>query len=113
MAASIREKRRELITRLFPEGIPQLWCPPLTHYTDEGDIDLARMEAHLAHISRWIKAYLVPGTTGDGWEMSEDEIRQVLAFDLDLAEKLNVQILVGILKTDAEAACQSCLGVST
>lgn len=107
MAASIREKRRELITRLFPEGIPQLWCPPLTHYTDEGDIDLGRMEAHLAHMSKWIKAYLVPGTTGDGWEMSEDEIRQVLAFDLDLAEKLNVQILVGILKTDAEAACQS------
>ncbi len=107
MAASIREKRCELITRLFPEGIPQLWCPPLTHYTDEGDIDLARMKAHLAHISRWIKAYLVPGTTGDGWEMSEDEIRQVLAFDLDLAEKLNVQILVGILKTDAEAARQS------
>jgi dihydrodipicolinate synthase/N-acetylneuraminate lyase len=65
------------------------------------------MEAHLTYMSQWIKAYLVPGTTGDGWEMSEDEIRQVLAFDLDLAEKLNVQILVGILKTDAEAARQS------
>jgi dihydrodipicolinate synthase/N-acetylneuraminate lyase len=62
------------------------------------------MAAHLAHMSRWIKAYLVPGTTGDGWEMSEEEIRQVLAFDLDLAEKLNIQILIGILKTDAEVA---------
>lgn len=113
MAASIKEKRCELITRLFPEGIPQLWCPPLTHYTDEGDIDLARMEAHLAHMSKWIKAYLVPGTTGDGWEMSEDEIRQVLAFDLDLAEKLNIQILVGVLKTDAEAARQSIVGTLT
>jgi len=107
MAGAIKEKRRELITRLFPGGIPQLWCPPLTHYSNDGSIDFVRMEAHLAHMSKWIKAYLIPGTTGDGWEMSEEEIRQLLAFDLDMAETLNIQILVGVLKTDAEAARQS------
>jgi dihydrodipicolinate synthase/N-acetylneuraminate lyase len=107
MSKSVKERRCELITRLFPEGIPQLWCPPLTHYTDEGKIDLARMEAHLAHMSKWVKAYLVPGTTGDGWEMGEEEIRQVLTFDLDMAEKLNIRILVGVLKTGAEVARQS------
>jgi dihydrodipicolinate synthase/N-acetylneuraminate lyase len=107
MNNSVKEKRSGLINRLFPEGIPKLLCPPLTHYTDEGDIDFARTEAHLVHLSQWVKAYLIPGSTGDGWEMSEDKIRKVLAFDLDLAEKLDVQILIGVLRTDAEAARQS------
>jgi dihydrodipicolinate synthase/N-acetylneuraminate lyase len=107
MDGSAKAKRSELINRLFGEGIPRLWCPPLTHYTDDGSIDLKRMAAHLGHMSRWINTYLVPGTTGDAWEMTEDQIRQVLAFDLDIAQKLNIQILVGILKTDAEAARQS------
>jgi dihydrodipicolinate synthase/N-acetylneuraminate lyase len=113
MDESIKERRCELITRLFPEGIPRLWCPPLTHYADDGDIDLARMEAHLAHMSEWVKAFLSPGTTGDGWEMSEEEIRKVLAFDLDMAEKLNIRILVGVLKTDAGAARQSIVDTLT
>jgi dihydrodipicolinate synthase/N-acetylneuraminate lyase len=107
MTDSAEETRRALINRLFGEGIPHLWCPPLTHYTDEGDIDFERMAAHLGHMSGPIKTYLVPGTTGDGWEMTEAQIRRVLAFDLDIAQKLNIQILVGILKTDAEAARQS------
>jgi len=111
MNGPIKERRCALITRLFPEGIPQLWCPPLTRYADDGSIDLARMEAHLVYMSQWIKAYLVPGTTGDGWEMSEEEIRKVLAFDLDMAEKLNIRILVGVSKTDAEAARQSIVDI--
>jgi 4-hydroxy-tetrahydrodipicolinate synthase len=78
MDESAKAKRHSLITRLFPEGIPRLWCPPLTHYTDDGNIDLERMAAHLGHMSRWIKTYLVPGTTGDGWKMTEDQIRRVL-----------------------------------
>ena len=107
MTDSAEETRHTVINHLFPEGIPHLWCPPLTHYTDDGDIDFERMAAHLGHMSGPIKTYLVPGTTGDGWEMTEDQIRRVLAFDMDTAQKLNIQILVGILKTDAEAARQS------
>ncbi|MHC4721470.1 MAG: dihydrodipicolinate synthase family protein [Planctomycetota bacterium] len=107
MDESAKTKRQALITRLFGKGIPRLWCPPLTHYTDDGSIDLERMSAHLGHMSGPIKTYLVPGTTGDGWEMTEEQIRRVLTFDLDIAQKLNIQILVGILKTDAETARQS------
>ncbi len=107
MNNSVKEKRSRLAARLFPGGIPKLLCPPLTHYTDEGDIDFARMEAHLSHLSQWVRAYLIPGSTGDGWEMSEEQIRKVLALDLDLAEKLDIQILIGVLRTDAEAARQS------
>lgn len=106
MSGSVKDERIRLINRIFAEGIPQLWCPPLTHYTDEGAIDLARMEAHLSYMSQWTKAYLIPGTTGDGWEMSEEEIHKVLAFDLEMAEKLDIRILIGVLKTDAEAARQ-------
>jgi dihydrodipicolinate synthase/N-acetylneuraminate lyase len=75
MNNSAKEKRSRLVARLFPEGIPKLLCPPLTHYTEQGSIDFARMEAHLAHLSQWVRAYLIPGSTGDGWEMNEEEIQ--------------------------------------
>jgi len=71
--------RRALMRRFFPEGTPSLWCPLLTHYTADGSLDRARMEAHLAHLAPRVKGYLIPGSTGDGWEMSEGEIREVLA----------------------------------
>ena len=64
----VTETRRELMSRPFPEGIPRLWCPLLTHYDDAVRINFDRMSAHLGHIGRWVKGYLVPGTTGDGWE---------------------------------------------
>lgn len=104
MDSSVKEKRLALIERLFPDRIPQLWCPPLTHYTDDGKIAFARMTAHLTEISRNVKGFLSPGSTGDGWELTDDEVRQLLAFDLDIAKKLNVKILIGILKTDVETA---------
>ena len=37
--------RAALVRRLFPEGIPALWCPPLTHYTDDGGLDRDRIDA--------------------------------------------------------------------
>jgi dihydrodipicolinate synthase/N-acetylneuraminate lyase len=104
MDSSVKEKRLALIERLFPDGISQLWCPPLTHYTNDGEIDFARMTAHLTEISRNVKGFLSPGSTGDGWELTADEVHQLLAFDLDIAKKLNVKILIGILKTDAQTA---------
>jgi dihydrodipicolinate synthase/N-acetylneuraminate lyase len=107
MDSAVKEKRLALITRLFGDGIPQLWCPPLTYYTDDGQIDFPRMTAHLTQISRTVKGFLSPGSTGDGWELTDDEVRQLLAFDLDIATKLNVKILIGILKTDARTAHES------
>jgi dihydrodipicolinate synthase/N-acetylneuraminate lyase len=107
--SQVQKKRLGLIKHLFPEGVPQLLCPPLTHYTSTGEIDFRRMEIHRSRISRWIKAFLVPGSTGDGWDMSDEQIRRVLEFDLDLARKLDTKILIGILKTDAETARQAIL----
>jgi len=113
MDSAVKQRRLALIKHLFPDGIPQLWCPPLTHYTDDGKIDFARMTAHLTEISRNVKGFLSPGSTGDGWELTDDEVRQLLAFDLDIAKKLNVKILIGILKTDTRTAHRTIIDTLT
>lgn len=104
MSADPAADRRQLLSRLFPAGVPPLWCPPLTHYTDEGAIDFARMTAHLGHMSRWVRGLLIPGSTGDGWELSAAETEQVVQFALEQARRLKVHLLIGVLQPDAAAA---------
>jgi dihydrodipicolinate synthase/N-acetylneuraminate lyase len=87
-----------LLGLLFPGGVPQLWCPPLTHYSDDGAIDRARIAAHLKHLSRHVKAFLIPGSTGDGWELNEDEVGEVLDTALAEAKQRNVRVLIGALR---------------
>lgn len=101
---SIAAARAELLQRLFPEGVPVLWCPPLTHYDGEGGIDRARIAAHLRHLSPFIKGFLVPGSTGDGWELSNGERRQVLELALEQGQKLKTHLLIGVLKAKAAQA---------
>ncbi len=98
--------RTEWIGRLFPAGIPQLWCPPLTHYRRSGEMDGARIAAHLRFISPWVKGLLVPGSTGDGWELSEPEAEQLLKLVLELAPKLGVRLLIGALHPDSSEAAR-------
>ena len=109
MVSESRQARLRLMAKLFPEGIPTLWCPPLTHYRTDGSVDRSRIEKHLAHMAQWVKGVLVPGSTGDGWEMSEPEIREVLDIALDRASALGLHLLVGVLRTDGEAARNSLL----
>lgn len=80
------------------DPIPRLWCPPITHYTDTGAIDRVRMAAHWRHLSSHVGGLLVPGSTGDGWEMDESEIDALLDIALDLAVELDVRILIAALK---------------
>jgi len=95
-------ERINLIRAVFPEGIPRLWCPPLTHYKDNGTIDFDRMKSHLAYISPWVKGFLIPGTTGDGWELTEEETLQVTEFAVAYTRDKDIHILVGLLRPDAE-----------
>src|SRR5262245_23471258 len=97
---SATETRAQLFARVFPGGMPTLWCPLITHYDADGAINRDRMAAHLAHISPFVKGILVPGSTGDGWEMDEGEIRQVVDCALEQAARLNLHVLIGVLKTD-------------
>jgi len=98
--------RRDLQRRLFPEGVPRLWCPPLTHYDRDGGIDRARCAAHLAFIGRWSSGWLVPGSTGDGWELTPAETREVVDLALAEAPRLGARVLVGALHPDAAQAAR-------
>ena len=102
----ISEKRKNLLRKLFGGEIPRLWCPSLTHYTSDGTLDKERMAAHWASMLANVRAFLVPGSTGDGWEMSDDEIKALLDFAIELAGKLDALLLVGVLKTDVSSMCE-------
>jgi len=108
-APSVATRRRQRLARLFPEGVPVLWCPSITHYNCDGNIDAPRVAAHLKHLSPYVKGFLIPGSTGDGWEMDAREIRQLLGVALEQAAKLDLHLLIGVLKTDAEDAKQTIL----
>lgn len=100
----IAAARAELLQRLFPDGVPFLWCPPLTHYDGECSIDRARTAAHLRHLSPYIKGFLIPGSTGDGWELSDGERRQVLELTLEQGQILKTHLLIGVWKVKAAEA---------
>ena len=94
-------RRRELIGELFPEGIPRLWCPFLTHFTSNGAIDYARMAVHFETVVPWVKGFFIPGTTGDGWDLNEGESIGVARFALEAARKHKIKLLLGAMRTDA------------
>lgn len=100
--------RAELIQSLFPDGMPRLWCPLLTHFAAAPSggvmLDRARMKAHLASLQPWVKGFLVPGSTGEGWEMKDDEIRSLLEVVTEEVRAIGGHILIGVLKTEAQAA---------
>jgi 4-hydroxy-tetrahydrodipicolinate synthase len=102
-SSSAAESRSQLLARLFPEGVPKLWCPALTHYDREGRIDAKRIAAHLRHMSSNVKGFLIPGSTGDGWELSEPETRQLLRIAIQQASELGFHLLIGALKPDPES----------
>ncbi|MBM3867210.1 MAG: hypothetical protein FJ381_15200 [Verrucomicrobia bacterium] len=51
-----------------------------------------------------VKGFLIPGSTGDGWEMADEEIRELLDFIAPEMKRLGVHLLIGVLKTDASTA---------
>jgi dihydrodipicolinate synthase/N-acetylneuraminate lyase len=96
------QRRLALISRLFPAGVPKLWCPLLTHYQADGTLDRDRIAAHLRSITPYAKGLLVPGSTGDAWEMDETEQKRLLDLVPELSRPLNLHVLVGTLRTDAQ-----------
>ncbi|MBN1878147.1 MAG: dihydrodipicolinate synthase family protein [Anaerolineae bacterium] len=95
-----QECRRTLLSRFIGPRIPRLWCPPITHYADDGTLDKARQAAHWAKMARYVGGFLVPGSTGDGWEMSEEEIDMLLDATLDVCTQLETRILIGVLRVE-------------
>jgi dihydrodipicolinate synthase/N-acetylneuraminate lyase len=99
----VAAKRQTLINKLFPSGIPRLWCPLLTHYRPDGGIDFDRMHVHFNYVFPWVKGFLIPGSTGDGWELTEDETLEVADFAIQQARTHEISLLLGVLKADVEA----------
>jgi dihydrodipicolinate synthase/N-acetylneuraminate lyase len=100
---NILRRRLELIQEFFFDGIPRLWCPPLTHYKDDGTIDFERMAAHLAQLVPWVKGYLIPGSTGDGWELDEQQTLGLVEFAAKQGRKHGITALLGVLRTGPAA----------
>src|SRR5690242_2296298 len=92
-SSDIAVQRARLLNQLFPSGVPKLWCPSLTHYTREGAIDEKRMAAHLQHLQPYVKGLLVPGSTGDAWELTQEEFWKVLEIALEQTQKLDLHLL--------------------
>ncbi len=101
-AARFAGERRQLVDRLFPGGIPTLWCPPLTHFDESGALDRERMRAHLRSLQPWVKGFLVPGSTGEGWDLSAEEARELVAFVVDEVGEARGHILVGVLASTVD-----------
>ena len=99
---SINSQRQALQTALFPHGIPRLWCPTLTHFQAAHTPDPARIQAHLTALAPYVKGILVPGSTGEGWEMTDRDIHGLLGIVLDAAAVAGIRVLIGVLKTSVE-----------
>ena len=92
--------RQTLLDTLFPHGVPRLWCPLLSHFRSDGSIDVARMERHLTAIAPFVKGIMLPGSTGEGWDMTEVQIRELLTVVLRLARPLDLRVLIGVLRKE-------------
>jgi dihydrodipicolinate synthase/N-acetylneuraminate lyase len=102
-----QRERASLIRRMMGvadvRSVPRLWCPPITHYTDRGTIDVDRMAAHWRTMTPYVGGFLVPGSTGEAWEMTSDEVSALVETAIELATQLHTRLLVGVLRTDVEA----------
>lgn len=105
--------RRQIAHELFHNNIPQLWCPAITHFRGARTVDIDRTQRHLDVLARNVRGLLIPGSTGEGWDMSDEEILELLGIVLRKTVDTNQVLLVGILKTTTEemlAAIEKSIG---
>ncbi len=94
--------RQQITDELFDGTIPQLWCPAITHFKGPKSVDRGRTHRHLDVLSQNVRGLLIPGSTGEGWDMSDQEILALLEIVLDKTKETEQLLLVGILKTTTE-----------
>lgn len=95
--------RSALMQRLLPDGVPTLWCPLLTHYDDAGRIDFERIRRQLDFLAPSVHGFLVPGSTGDGWQLSDEQTQELLAGVVQMAVERRLALLIGVLKPTGAA----------
>jgi 4-hydroxy-tetrahydrodipicolinate synthase len=87
----------------------RLWVPLLTQYRRQGstvEIDPDRTAAHLSFIRPWVRQFLLAGSTGDGWEMSLEQLLVLVRLTSrpDLFE--GTRFLVGALRPTTEGVIE-------
>lgn len=90
---------------------PQLWVPHLTHYyrdeTDTAHVDIERTAAHIRQIRAHVKGFLIAGSTGDGWDLTEAQFRNLLEITIHPnAFDSTCRYLIGCLGRTTEAVLQ-------
>ncbi len=99
---AIWQTRSAATTRLWPDGVPTLWCPTLTHFRPDRTLDFDRITAHLAHLAPHARGWLVPGSTGEGWQLTDSQVVRLLNHVLDVAQGCRTRVLIGILRQDPD-----------
>ncbi|MCE7029678.1 dihydrodipicolinate synthase family protein [Jiella avicenniae] len=82
-----------------------LWVPLLTHYCDESPDapDIRRMGAHLSSISGDVRQIMLAGSTGDGWELTDDQFESLIDFAAIVGRGPSPsRILFGLLRPDTD-----------
>lgn len=102
-AHDLATARSALMNRLLPDGVPTLWCPLLTHYDDAGRIDFERIRRQLDFLAPSVRGFLVPGSTGDGWQLADDQAQALLAGVVGMAVERRLALLIGVLKPSGGA----------
>ena len=100
-------EREALLQRLFPQGFPSLWCPLISHYAEDGSIDRARMRAQLHHLAPNVGGFLIPGSTGDGWEMSKQQSQALVEIALQEVGAIKGKLLIGALAFETQTVLAS------
>lgn len=89
------------------KDFPTLWFPPLTYYKEGGVIDTDKMTVELSKIYPYSKGVLVPGSTGDGWVLGQEEQELLLRFFLNGFSFGRFSIMIGALKSTADETISS------
>jgi dihydrodipicolinate synthase/N-acetylneuraminate lyase len=81
----------------------------LTHYRRQGqavEIDPDRIAAHVSFIRPWVRQFLLAGSTGDGWEMSLEQLLVLVRLTgrPDLFQ--GTRFLVGALRPTTEGVIE-------
>ncbi|MDR1418888.1 MAG: dihydrodipicolinate synthase family protein [Treponema sp.] len=74
------------------------------HYTESGALDKKHIRSHFVHMLPYSKTYLVPSSTGDGWELSPSGMDGVIDFFVKETRDLEIRFLIGVLRPDADDA---------
>jgi len=74
---------------------PPLWCPLLTRHTAGGGIDTDAMRRHAATLRPHVDGLLMPGSTGDGWQLDDAQTLAVARLGAELAREHGFELLAG------------------